>query len=78
MQAEAPQIEVSFVHVNIMDRVSIEKAVKKIVDAVKHIDVLINGTDVVADKNVETTIGVNLVRRKMIAISLHFFEDGKK
>ncbi|XP_037937297.1 development-specific 25 kDa protein-like [Teleopsis dalmanni] len=60
LQDIAPTVNVVFVGVNILNRVSIEKAVAQIVGVVKHIDVLINGVGALADKDVETTIGLNL------------------
>lgn len=54
-------IHVSFAQMNIVDHASIERAVKNIVSIAGHVDVLINGVGALADKDVETTIAVNLV-----------------
>lgn len=51
----------TFVQVNVADRTSVDHAVKEIVQAVGHVDVLVNGTSVLADKDVDTTVAVNLV-----------------
>ncbi|XP_005178627.2 development-specific 25 kDa protein [Musca domestica] len=53
-------IHVSFAQMNIVDHASIERAVKNIVSIAGHVDVLINGVGALADKDVETTIAVNL------------------
>lgn len=60
LQAECTTVKVHFVHMDVMDRHNIENAVKQIVGIIKYIDVLINGVGVLADKDVDTTIGVNL------------------
>ena len=60
LQAENSNVHVTFVHVNVLDRVSIQHAIQEIVGMIKHIDVLVNACEVLADKDVETTIGVNL------------------
>lgn len=61
LQTEFPASKVEFVHLNLMDHTSIQSAINKIVGIVKCIDVLVNGAGVIADKDVNTTIGVNLV-----------------
>ncbi|KAM7357437.1 development-specific 25 kDa protein-like [Cochliomyia hominivorax] len=52
--------KVMFVQMNVAEYSSIVKAVKQVVDVVGHVDVLINGAGVLADKDIETTISVNL------------------
>lgn len=61
LQAENSSVNVVFIHMNLMDRVNMEQAVKQVMGVIKHIDVLINGAGVLADKDMETTMGVNLV-----------------
>lgn len=61
LQAINGATKVLFVQVNIADYSSIVKAVKQVVDHVGHVDVLINGAGVLADKDIETTVAVNLV-----------------
>ncbi|XP_011181390.2 development-specific 25 kDa protein isoform X2 [Zeugodacus cucurbitae] len=61
LQAENSSVEVVFIHMNLMDRANIEQAVKQVMGVIKHIDVLINGAGVLADKDMETTMGVNLM-----------------
>ncbi|KAI9586970.1 development-specific 25 kDa protein [Glossina fuscipes] len=53
-------VKVTFVQANVADRTSVDHAVKEIVQAVGHVDVLVNGTSVLADKDVDTTVAVNL------------------
>ncbi|XP_073838940.1 fat body protein 2 [Musca autumnalis] len=60
LQALNSDINVYFVQINIVDHASIERAVKNIVAIVGHVDVLVNGVGVLADKDIETTIAVNL------------------
>lgn len=60
LQTEVTTVKVHFVHMNIVDRANIEHAVKQIAGMVSSIDVLVNGVGVLADKDVETTIDVNL------------------
>ncbi|XP_064553732.1 fat body protein 2 [Drosophila montana] len=61
LQAENPSVKVMFMHVNLTDKVSIEQTMKKMGQAMGNIDVLINCEDVLLDKDVETTIGINLM-----------------
>lgn len=61
LQAIDTTTKVMFVQMNVADFSSIERAVKQIVGVVGNIDLLINGVGVVGDKDVETTINVNLV-----------------
>lgn len=61
LQAENPSVKVMFMQVNLMDKVSIEQTMKKMGQAMGNIDVLLNCEDVLLDKDVETTIGINLV-----------------
>ncbi|XP_061399454.1 development-specific 25 kDa protein [Musca vetustissima] len=60
LQAINTDIRVSFVQMNLTDNSSIQHAVNSIAPIVGHVDVLINGVGVLADKDVETTINVNL------------------
>lgn len=66
LQAEDSSVKVMFIHMDLMDRASMEQAVKQVTGVIKHIDVLINGAGVLADKDMETTIGVNLVTTKTL------------
>ncbi|XP_030385913.1 fat body protein 2 [Scaptodrosophila lebanonensis] len=61
LQAENPSVKLMFMQMNLMEKSSIEQAMKKIGQTMGHIDVLINGMDVLADKDVEQTIGINLM-----------------
>jgi len=47
---------------NLMEKMSIDQAMKKMGQLMGHIDVMINGESVLLDKDVETTMGMNLVR----------------
>lgn len=64
LQAENSSVKTMFIHMNLMDRSSMEQAVKQMMGAIKQIDVLINGAGVLADKDMETTMTVNLVKKK--------------
>ena len=61
LQSINSSVKVMFVQMNIADYASIVKGVKQVVSHVGHVDVLINGVGVLADKDVETTVAVNLV-----------------
>jgi len=61
LQAENPNVKVVFMQMNLMDNVSIEQTMKKMGQMMGNIDVLVNCEDVLLDKDVETTIGINLV-----------------
>jgi len=61
LQAENPNVKVVFMQMNLMDKVSIEQTMKKMGQMMGNIDVLVNCEDVLLDKDVETTIGINLV-----------------
>lgn len=61
LQSENPSVKVVFMQVNLMDKSSIEQAMKNMGQTMGNIDVLINCEDVLLDKDVETTMGVNLV-----------------
>ncbi|TMW47846.1 hypothetical protein DOY81_007080 [Sarcophaga bullata] len=60
LQAINSSVKVMFVQMNIADYASIVKGVKQVISHVGHVDVLINGVGVLADKDVETTVAVNL------------------
>ncbi|KAL7740486.1 hypothetical protein ACLKA6_007016 [Drosophila palustris] len=60
LQAENPSVKVVFMQMNLMDKVSIEQTMKKMGQMMGNIDVLVNCEDVLLDKDVETTIGINL------------------
>ncbi|XP_034100132.1 fat body protein 2 [Drosophila sulfurigaster albostrigata] len=60
LQAENPSVKVVFMQMNLMDKMSIEQTMKKMGQMMGNIDVLINCEDVLLDKDVATTIGVNL------------------
>lgn len=70
-------VKVMFVQVNISDYSSIVKMVKHVVDQVGHVDVLINGAGVLADKDIETTVAVNLVTI-LLNFWTHFIGNFKK
>ncbi|EDW12407.1 fat body protein 2 [Drosophila mojavensis] len=61
LQAENPSVKVVFMQVNLMDKSSIEQAMTKMGQMMGNIDVLLNCEDVLLDKDVETTMGVNLM-----------------
>lgn len=61
LQAINTSVKVMFVQMNVADHSSIVKAVKQVVGICGHVDVLINGVGVLADKDVDTTVAVNLV-----------------
>ncbi|XP_075161541.1 development-specific 25 kDa protein-like [Haematobia irritans] len=54
-----PSVKVVFVEINIAQHASIDRAIKTIAAVTGHVDVLINGVGVL-DKDVETTVSVNL------------------
>nr|CAA26412.1 25 kDA protein [Sarcophaga peregrina] len=60
LQAINTSVKVMFVQMNIADYASIVKGVKQVIGHVGHVDVLINGVGGLADKDVETTVAVNL------------------
>ncbi|XP_001357248.2 fat body protein 2 [Drosophila pseudoobscura] len=68
LQAENPAVKVVFMQMNLMDKVSIEQAMLKMGQMMGHIDVLINGEDVLLDKDVETTMGMNLTGMIMMTM----------
>ncbi|XP_039965756.1 fat body protein 2 [Bactrocera neohumeralis] len=75
LQAENSSVNVMFVHMNLMDRVNMEQAVKQVMGVIKHIDVLINGAGVLADKDMETTMGVNLMgMMNMVWLSMPYMD----
>uniref|UniRef100_A0A1I8PUB1 Alcohol dehydrogenase n=1 Tax=Stomoxys calcitrans TaxID=35570 RepID=A0A1I8PUB1_STOCA len=53
-------VSVVFVQINITEHTSIDHAIKTIIGKTGYVDVLINGVGVLADKDVETTVSVNL------------------
>ncbi|XP_055840420.1 fat body protein 2-like [Episyrphus balteatus] len=60
LQAEASNVNVLSVQMDITNRQSIEKGMKDIALQIKQIDLLINSAGVLMDRDVETTIAVNL------------------
>lgn len=62
LQAENPSTKLVFMQVNLMDKMSMEQNMRKMGQMMGNIDVLINGEDVLLDKDIETTIGINLVK----------------
>lgn len=52
--------KVVYIKMDITDKKSIKQAITKTVALVKYIDVLVNGAGVIADRNVELTMNVNL------------------
>jgi len=64
LQAINPSVKVVFMQMNLMEKMSIEQAMKKMGQMMGHIDVMINGEGVLLDKDVETTMGMNLVRNR--------------
>ncbi|XP_017843673.2 LOW QUALITY PROTEIN: fat body protein 2 [Drosophila busckii] len=60
LQFENPNVKVMFVPDNIMEKASIQSAITKMGQLMGYVDVLINGQDILLDKDVETIIGVNL------------------
>ncbi|XP_037809351.1 development-specific 25 kDa protein-like [Lucilia sericata] len=60
LQAINSEIRVRFVQVNIADYSSIVNAVHEVISCVGNVDVLINGASVLADKDIDTTVAVNL------------------
>ncbi|KAH8376772.1 hypothetical protein KR093_001266, partial [Drosophila rubida] len=64
LQAENPSVKVVFMQMNLMDKASIEQTMQKMGQLMGNIDVLVNCEDVLLDKDVATTIGINLVSRQ--------------
>lgn len=61
LQAENPSTKLVFMQVNLMDKMSMEQNMHKMGQMMGNIDVLVNGEDVLLDKDIQTTIGINLV-----------------
>ncbi|XP_053954190.1 development-specific 25 kDa protein [Anastrepha ludens] len=75
LQAENSSVKVMFIHMNLMDNSSMEQAVKQMMGVIKHIDVLINGAGALADKDMETTMGVNLMgMMTMVMLSMPYMD----
>ncbi|CAD7003806.1 fat body protein 2 [Ceratitis capitata] len=75
LQAENSSVKTMFIHMNLMDRSSMEQAVKQMMGAIKQIDVLINGAGVLADKDMETTMTVNLMgMMNMVWMSMPYMD----
>ncbi|XP_005190984.2 alcohol dehydrogenase [Musca domestica] len=53
--------KVTFIKCDVTDKNSIKNAIGHVVKSVQYIDVLVNGAGVIADRNVEFTINVNLI-----------------
>ncbi|SPP85882.1 fat body protein 2 [Drosophila guanche] len=75
LQAENPAVKVVFMPMNLMDKLSIEQTMLKMGQMMGHIDVLINGEDVLLDKDVETTMGMNLTGMIMMTMSAMPYMD---
>lgn len=65
LQAVNPSVKVMFMQMNLMDKMSIDQAMKKMGQMMGHFDVMINAEHVLLDKDVEMTMGMNLVRRQL-------------
>ncbi|XP_055909938.1 fat body protein 2-like [Eupeodes corollae] len=73
LQAEAPSVNILYVQMDITKRQSIEKGMKEIAQQIKNIDLLINAAGVLMDRDVETTIDVNLtglINTSLLALPL--------
>lgn len=61
LQSMNAKTKVVYMKFDVTDKNSIKTTFSQIVSMIKHIDVLVNGAGVIADRNVEFTINVNLI-----------------
>ncbi|XP_065358335.1 alcohol dehydrogenase-like [Calliphora vicina] len=61
LQAMNPKTKVIYMKFDVTDKTSIKNTFNQIVSTVTYIDVLVNGAGVIADRNIEFTINVNLI-----------------
>ncbi|XP_017478027.1 PREDICTED: fat body protein 2 [Rhagoletis zephyria] len=78
LQAENSAVEVKFIPMDLMDRSSMQQAIKQMMGVIKQIDVLINGAGALADKDMETTMGVNLTgMMQMVMLSMPYMDKSQ-
>ncbi|EDV98941.1 GH13326 [Drosophila grimshawi] len=75
LQAENASVKLVFMQVNLMDKSSIEQAMQKMGQLMGNIDVLINCEDVLLDKDVDTTIAINLTSMMHMTMKAMVYMD---
>lgn len=61
LQTMNPKTKVLYMKFDVTNKTSIKNTISQVVGIIKYIDVLVNGAGVIADRNVELTINVNLI-----------------
>ncbi|KAM7361759.1 alcohol dehydrogenase-like isoform 1-T2 [Cochliomyia hominivorax] len=61
LQVMNVKTKVIYMKFDVTDKTNIQNTFKQIVNTIKYIEVLVNGAGVIADRNVEFTINVNLI-----------------
>lgn len=61
LQSMNKKTKVTYIKCDVTSKASIKNAIDQVVKLLRYIDVLVNGAGVIADRNVEFTIGVNLI-----------------
>ncbi|TMW50025.1 hypothetical protein DOY81_004891 [Sarcophaga bullata] len=61
LQAINPKTKVVYMKFDVTNKTVIKNTISQVVAMVKYIDVLVNGAGVIADRNIELTINVNLI-----------------
>lgn len=61
LKAAYPYSKVMFGLLDVTDKKQIEQRFKEVVSQMKYIDILVNGAGIIMDRNVELTMGVNLI-----------------
>lgn len=61
LKTQYPKSKIMFGRLNVTNTKEIEQRFKEIISQIKYIDVLVNGAGIIADRNVELTMAVNLV-----------------
>lgn len=61
LEAINPKTKVIYMKFDVTDKTCIKNTFNEIVKIIKYIDVLVNGAGVIADRNIELTININLI-----------------
>ncbi|KAL5292259.1 hypothetical protein ACFFRR_011196 [Megaselia abdita] len=73
LQSGFPETKISFMSLDVSKKPEIETCLRKIIQKIEFIDILVNGAGIVADQNVELSIAVNLtglINTTLLAIPL--------
>lgn len=62
LKTRFPGRTIVFEKVNVRNEADVAKAFRTIVEQFKRVDIMINGAGIIDEKNVENTLGVNVVR----------------